>query len=89
MSYIARRNFRNNPPLSIPPGLDPDRFPIITQHVYGVAPAELRLQRQAERFRARRQQAIIEPCRALAEMSQRLGGVLRKDLHIPPPECEP
>ena len=48
MEYIARRSFRNKPPLSVPSGLDPDRHPIILQHFFGIDPAELRLQRQAE-----------------------------------------
>ena len=62
MEHIARRNFRNNPPLSIPSGLDPDRFPIITRHVYGVDPAELRLQRLAETLHALGPRPVFEFC---------------------------
>ena len=35
---------------SLPADLDPQLFPIIIQHWFGVPPAELRLQRQAERW---------------------------------------
>ncbi len=66
MSYIARRNFQNNPPLSIPPGLDPDRFPIVTQHVYGIDPADLRRQRQAKHLHRLGARPVLE---ALVEVA--------------------
>ena len=101
MQHIARRNLQNKPPLSIPPGLDPDRFPIVTQHVYGIDPAELRLQRQAERVHALGPRPFFEFCRELAEahdigadMQRRLAKYARLDPaliralgadHFPPP----
>ena len=51
----------------MPPGLDPDRFPIIVQHFFGVDPAELRLQRLAEYLHALGPRPVFEFCRELAE----------------------
>ena len=67
MKNIARRNFRNNPPLSIPSGLDPDRHPIIVRHFFGINPAELRLQRLAEYLHALGPRPVFEFCREIAE----------------------
>ena len=52
MKPITHCNSRNKFPLNVPSGLDPVQHRIILQHVYGIDPAELRLQRQAERLHA-------------------------------------
>ena len=66
MFFIARRDSQDNPPMTVPSGLDPDRFPIITQHVYGISPAELRRQRQAEHLHRLGARPVLE---ALVEVA--------------------
>ena len=58
---------KSKPPLNIPSGLDPDRHRIITQHFYGIDPAELRLQRLAEYLHALGPRPVFEFCREIVE----------------------
>ncbi len=50
MKNIHPSGLDYKPALNAPPGLDPDRHRIIARHIFGIDPAELRLQRLAERL---------------------------------------
>ena len=85
----------------LPVDFDPAANPILAVHVFGFPPADLRLQRQAERLHALGPRPIFEFCRELAEahgigadMQRRLAKYARLDPavvrafggdHFPPP----